>query len=123
MDGTATGPGAALVERMFAASRSLDEYVSFFAEDALYRYGNNPPVRGHQGLKDAMMRLRQGVQRVTHEMKGMWESGDVVVCEMEVTYTRQDGRTVTLPCCDTFRINGDKIQEMRVYVDATPVYA
>jgi ketosteroid isomerase-like protein len=56
-------------------------------------------------------------------MQGTWESGDTVVCEMEITYTRLDGRKVTVPCCDVFRISGDEIQEMRVFVDTTPVFS
>ena len=113
--------GTELVERMFGAGKSLDDYVSFFAEDALYRFGNYPPIRGRPAIRQAAANFRQRVRGVSHAVEGMWESGDTVVSEMEITYTRLDGRQVTVPCCDVFRVNGDKIQEMRIFVDVTPV--
>lgn len=122
MENTPLGTGTDLVKRLFASGKSLDDYASFFAEDALYRFANYPPVRGRDAIREAAARFRQRVQRVSHDMKEMWEVGDLVICEMEMTYTRLDGGTVTLPCCDIFRIKGDHIQEMRVYIDATPVF-
>jgi limonene-1,2-epoxide hydrolase len=122
MADTLPGTGSDLVKRLFASGKSLDDYVSFFAEDALYRFANHPPVRGRDAIREAAAHFRQRVQRVSHDMIAMWEVGDLVICEMEITYTRLDGSTVTLPCCDIFRVKGDHIQEMRVYIDATPVF-
>jgi ketosteroid isomerase-like protein len=115
--------GTSLIKRFFASAKSLDDYVSFFTPDAVYRFGNQPPARGRDAIREGAMRFRSKVQRVAHDVKGMWEVDDVVVCEMEITYTLPDGRTVTLPCCDLFRIEGDHIRDMRVYMDASPVFA
>jgi hypothetical protein len=43
------------------------------------------------------------------------------VCEMTVTYTRKDGEVHTLPACDTIRIQNGKVQELRIYMDISPV--
>ena len=37
--------GIAVVERLFRSGRSLDDYAACFAEDAVYRFGNAPPIR------------------------------------------------------------------------------
>ena len=118
-----SGTGIALVERLFGAGKSLDEYASFFAEEAVYRFANYPAIRGRSAIREAAAGFRQRVRKVAHSMQGMWEARDTVVCEMEITYTRLDGTDVTVPCCDVFRIQGDKIEEMRVFVDVTPVFA
>jgi ketosteroid isomerase-like protein len=123
MSDRSSGAGVELIERMFRAGKSLDDYVSFFAEDALYRFANYPPIRGRSAIREAATNFRQRVHGVSHAMQGTWESGDTVVFEMDITYTRLDGREVTVPCCDVFRISGDKIQEMRVFVDVTPVFS
>jgi hypothetical protein len=44
-----------------------------------------------------------------------------VFVEMDVTYWRKDGSSVTLPCADIFRFDGDKVQELRIFMDANPV--
>jgi ketosteroid isomerase-like protein len=118
-----SGAGVELVERVFGAGKSLDDYVSFFAEDALYRFANHPPIHGRAAIREAAANFRQRVRGVSHTVQGMWESGDTVVCEMEIAYTRLDGKETTVPCCDVFRVNGDKIQEMRIFVDVTPVFS
>ena len=123
MANAASGSGAELVERLFRSGASLDDYASFFAEDALYRFANAPIIRGRQAIRDAAANFRQRVRGVSHAMKGLWEAGDTVVCEMEMTYTRLDGTQVIVPCCDVFRVNAETIQEMRIYIDATPVFS
>jgi hypothetical protein len=39
-----------------------------------------------------------------------------------VTYWRKDGTSITLPCADIFRFAGDKIQELRIFMDANPLF-
>ncbi|MBR8834320.1 MAG: nuclear transport factor 2 family protein [Stigonema ocellatum SAG 48.90 = DSM 106950] len=41
---------------------------------------------------------------------------------MDVTYWRKDGSVVSLPCCDIFRIEGDKFSELRIFMDVNPVF-
>ena len=46
-----------------------------------------------------------------------------VACEGEVTYTRHDGSQITLPFCNIFEIDGDKIEVYRIYIDMAPLFA
>lgn len=113
-----------LVRRMFLAGESMqvERFVEFFHDDALYMFENFPIARGPQGIIEASQGFLAKVAAVDHHIKGLWKVGDgVVVCEMEVTYRRRDGRLFTLPCCDTIRIRGNKVQELRIYMNITPV--
>ena len=113
-----------LVRRMFLAGESMhvERFAAFYTEDALYQFGNFPVARGPQGIIDTSQGFLAKVAAVDHHIKNMWKVGeDVVVCEMDVTYTRRDGKVITLPCCDTVRIKGDKVQELRIYMDINPV--
>jgi hypothetical protein len=40
---------------------------------------------------------------------------------MDVIYWRKDGSSVSLPCMDIFRFEGDKVAELRIFMDANPV--
>ena len=42
--------------------------------------------------------------------------------EMDVMYWRKDGSSVTLPCADIVRFDGDKIQELRMLMDGGTVF-
>jgi catechol 2,3-dioxygenase-like lactoylglutathione lyase family enzyme/ketosteroid isomerase-like protein len=125
--GPDTKPGrlAAIVREMFevGAAMDVDKYTSFYTEDALYQFGNAPPVFGPRGIKESSAGLMDMVVRVEHRIKRVWETKDSVVCDMDVTYTRRDGRVVTLPCCDILGFRGDKIREARIFMDIAPVFA
>jgi hypothetical protein len=67
----------------------------------------------------ARMTTTSGCGSVT----SMWSFDDVVIAEMNVRYERLDGRKVTLPCCNVFRVRDGLVSDYRVYVDLGPVYA
>jgi argonaute-like protein implicated in RNA metabolism and viral defense len=48
---------------------------------------------------------------------------ETAVVELDVHYTRFDGESVTLPCCNVFRMWDGLIKGYRSFVDATPVAA
>jgi ketosteroid isomerase-like protein len=115
-----------VVRRMMAAveANDVDKTVSFFTPNALYKIGNSDPVYGPAGIKQVGASVMQMFKSVTHDIKGMWEVGtDTVVCEMELTYTRNDGKVIKLPCCDTIKLEGSMIKELRAYLDPSPLFA
>ena len=40
---------------------------------------------------------------------------------MTVTYMRHDGSTISLPCCNVFRMRAGLVSHYSVYMDITPV--
>jgi limonene-1,2-epoxide hydrolase len=122
---TATpGTKSEIVRQMFQAGESMnvENFVKFYTDDAHYQFSNFPVAYGPQGIKDSSVAFLEMVAKVYHHITNMWEVGDTVICEMEVTYIRQDGKVFTLPCCDTIVFKGDKVQELRIYMDISPVF-
>ncbi|WP_244887744.1 nuclear transport factor 2 family protein [Anabaena cylindrica] len=113
-----------IVRRMFEAGESMnvENFVKFYTEDAHYQFSNFPVAYGPQGIKDTSVGFLQTVAKVYHHITNIWEQGDTVICEMEVTYIRHDGKVFKLPCCDTIVFKGDKVQELRIYMDISPVF-
>ena len=103
-----------------------DEYASYFAEDASFRFGNAEPIVGRQTIRDAMVVFFSTIKGLHHEVVGVWEGeweqGDVYSVETEVTYRRTDDGVVSLPATSTMRMHGDSIQDWRIFADLTPVY-
>lgn len=104
-----------------------DEYASYFAEDARFRFGNAEPIVGRRAIRDAMVIFFSTIKGLRHEVvgiwKGEWERGDVYSVETEVTYTRKDDAVVSsLPATSTIRMEGDRIQDWRIFADISPVY-
>ncbi|HEY9695444.1 MAG TPA: EthD domain-containing protein [Oculatellaceae cyanobacterium] len=115
-----------IIKKMFLAGESINvhNFVQFYTDDALYQFGNFPVVYGPQAIKDSSAGFIEKCEGVHHHINNIWEVGeDTAVVEMDVTYIRHDGKVFTLPCCDTIRFKGDKIQELRIFMDITPVFA
>src|ERR1700739_4022131 len=97
-----SGANSELVRRMFEAGESMNvhNFVKFYADNALYQFGNFPVAYGPQGIVDTSQGFLAKVRKVVHHIENLWEIDDeTVVCEMTVTYDRHDGKSFTLPCC------------------------
>ena len=79
-------------------------------------------AHGPQGIIDSSQGFLQKVKKVVHHIDNVWEIDDeTVVVEMTVRYDRHDGKSFTLPCCDTVRIKNGKVQDLKIFMDITPV--
>lgn len=103
-------------------AKKPDEFAAFFTEDGRYRFGNADAVSGRKGIHDAVANFFPLIKALDHDIQGTWEQGNLLLVEMNVIYTRQDDKVVTIPVADTFRFEGSLIKDMRIYADTTPVF-
>ncbi len=119
------GANSQLVRQMFQAGESMNvnNFAAFYAEGALYQFGNFPVAHGPQGIVNASDGFLQKVKKVVHYIENIWEIDDeTLVVEMTVKYDRHDGKSFTLPCCDTVRVRDGKVQSLKIFMDITPVF-
>jgi hypothetical protein len=121
-----------IVKKMFLAGESMnvDNFVKFYTDDALYQFSNFPIVYGPEGIRKSSGSFEDKgsflgkVEGVHHHLKNIWEvEKDTLVVDMDVTYIWHDGKVFTLPCCDVIRLEGDKVKELRIYMDISSVLA
>ncbi|MBH8572374.1 nuclear transport factor 2 family protein [Nostocaceae cyanobacterium CENA369] len=120
-----SGKKVDILKKLFLAGESmnLDKFVQFFTDDAIYQFSNLPIVYGPEGIRDSSIDFLKKVEGLHHHIKNIWElKNELLICEIEVTYIRHDGKVFTLPCSDIIRFTGDKIQEMLIYMNIFPVY-
>ena len=123
---TREGANSQLVRRMFEAGESMNvhNFAAFYGEGAHYQFGNFPVAYGPQGIIQSSQAFLDKVKKVVHYIEHIWEVDDeTVVVEMTVRYDRHDGKSFTLPCCDTIRVRDGKVQSLKIYMDITPVFA
>lgn len=101
----------------------VDGALTLFTEDAYYRFGNYPPAKGKAAIAETTRASHlDQVKNIQFEILRMWEEGDSLICKMDIHYTLVNGKVLTLPCTDVFRFEGEKVKEMLVYMDATPLF-
>jgi limonene-1,2-epoxide hydrolase/alkylhydroperoxidase/carboxymuconolactone decarboxylase family protein YurZ/catechol 2,3-dioxygenase-like lactoylglutathione lyase family enzyme len=118
------GQNADLVKRLFSRGEAFDAagFVTFFTDNPVYQFGNFDVCFDKQSIKQSADNFFSQIDAVYHEIKMMQEVGDVVFVEMDVLYWRKDGSMISLPCCDIFRVEGDKFSELRIFMDVNPVF-
>jgi ketosteroid isomerase-like protein len=112
------------VIRLFGRGEAFDSdgFVTFFTEKPMYQFGNLAPCYTREAIRESVANFFAAVDALYHDIRNIWEAGDVVFVEMDVTYWRKDGTSINLPCADIVRFEGDMVAELRIYMDANPIF-
>ena len=115
---------AALPE-LFAAidAKDADAFVRFLTPDGLFRFGSAPAAEGRDAVREAVTGFFGTIKGLEHTLKKVIPTGDTLVTEGDVTYTRHDGSAISLPFVDVFEYDGELISEYKIYMDIGPLYA
>ena len=119
-----SGTNTDLVKRLFSRGEAFDSegFITFFTDSPVYQFGNFDVSLDKESIKQSANNFFSQITAVYHEIKVIWEEGDLVFVEMDVSYWRKDGSMVSLPCFDIFRVEGDKFSELRIFMDVNPVF-
>jgi hypothetical protein len=106
-------------------------FAASFTVDGWLRFGNAPPIVGRDAIREAIAGFFGSFAALRHESTGNYLVGDTLILEAVVTYTRHDGRVVSVPAVTIFRfasgVDSDALHpradQCRIYVDLTPLYA
>ena len=102
----------------------LDGMVQHMTDDVTTRFGNHAEIAAGPRFAHCSTRSARPSPGCVMTVLDLWhavEDFDVWVVQLNVSPRLLDGRTVTLPCCNVFRMRGDLISEYRVYMDIGPV--
>lgn len=111
--------------RLFADIDSMepDRFTAHLAEDVVMRFGNAEPVRGRSAVHDVWASFCDGIDGLSHALVERWEADPATIVEADVTYTRKDGGTVTVPVVTIYRERDGQIDDYRVFIDLAPLFA
>jgi limonene-1,2-epoxide hydrolase len=111
--------------KMFAVADTLDvdNYVTYLAPDVYFRFANAEPITGREAVREAVGHFFTTINGLHHTIVQEWHDADMIIQQLDVTYTRLDDKQVTLPAINLLRMSGDTVADYRIYVDLTPVYA
>jgi ketosteroid isomerase-like protein len=118
-------PDRAWWERVLAVIDAGDAagFVDFLTPDAQFRFGNAPVVVGHDAIQAVVAGFFAAIESTRHRLLRTWNGSATAVCEGEVTYTRHDGSTLSVPFANAFELRGDRIAAYRIYVDISSLFS
>ncbi|MDP9219966.1 MAG: nuclear transport factor 2 family protein [Actinomycetota bacterium] len=97
-----------------------DSFASFFAEGAVYRFGNAEPTNGREAVVAATTGATTALPWVRHTVEQVAEVGDQLFCRFLIETAAPDGGPVALPCVTVIEMDGDEIIDYRVHMDLAP---
>jgi limonene-1,2-epoxide hydrolase len=97
-------------------------FLSKLSPTAVFRFGATDEVMGKDAISAVVAQFFTSIGGVRHELTNVIAEGHKLACEGNVTYTRIDATTLTLPFANVFEFDGDLIAGYRIYVDIAPLY-
>ncbi len=102
---------------------NIDEYLKYHTKDVRLRFANAEPVIGNEAVRQSGIDFWKSLKSMHHDLIGVWEQGNTTIVEAEITYTLKGNRVVVLPCTTILRREGDLIKDVRMFMDASPLFA
>ena len=93
------------------------------SKNARVIFANYPAAEGPDQIAGAIGQFWSTIGGLKHNFVNRWDDPDESILEVAVDYTRKDGSSVTLPCVAILKPEGDKVGELRIFIDVAPIYA
>lgn len=103
-------------------SKDEQQLARFLSENCTFIYANSEPVIGRANIAEASRNFMALIAGIKHRLLDVWAVDDVIVSRLDVTYTRKDRSTLTVPAATIWRVSNGQINEYRIYVDVAPLF-
>ncbi|MFX0574551.1 nuclear transport factor 2 family protein [Nocardia nepalensis] len=110
----------------FQAVDTLDAegFAELFSPDGKVTFGNVPTLEGRDAVEAGCAGFFGTIDGMHHDIVNEWVVGKDTIVELTVTYTRKDGRKVSIPVVSIWTVDDSGlIDEYRVFFDLAPVFA
>lgn len=98
------------------------EFVSWYAEDGRFRFGNAAPAVGRAAIAAALDGFYATIDGMAHRRTGAWADAASGVWEAEVAFRTKAGGTVVVPAVSVVRVGNDGlVRDFRMVVDVAPL--
>ena len=104
-------------------AKDTPRFLTFLTDDAEFIFGNAPPAAGKPAIGAAVAGFFGTIRASRHDVAHTWIQPGHVICQGNVTYTRHDGSNITLPFVNILGMRDGLIDDYRIYIDATPLFA
>jgi ketosteroid isomerase-like protein len=104
-------------------NKDSENFISFLSDNAVFRFGNIPPVEGKENIRQFLDNWFPTIRSVSHDQIEVWEAEGVKIMNGRVTYTRHDGSQLIVFFANTFKMQADKIKDYYIFVDTSQLYA
>ncbi len=126
---SADGPATGVDDWAAAFFRDADmlhlpALMNWFGEDIDLRIANFPPISGRAAAEEGFRQFWSTLKGMSHRREQLVAEGNCAFQGSIVTYTRLDGKTVSMPDASHLRLTGEgRLDRLWIYIDLAPLYS
>jgi len=111
-------------DELFKAIDGKDavKFASFLSPECRFKFGNYPDVSGAGNIQKFVAGFFESIDSLAHVIEQSWDVPGGLICHGQVTYTRKDGSTMTVPFENIFKMDSAGICEYMIFIDASELY-
>jgi hypothetical protein len=113
-----------MLNELFKAIDAKDSktFTSFLSPDCRFRFGNMPEVVGSEDIESFVGGFFESIAALSHRIDQRFELPGNLICHGEVTYTRHDGSTLSVPFSNIFGLDEFGIRDYLIFADTSALY-
>lgn len=104
-------------------AKDSNAFADFITEDGIFRFGNQPEVKGRKAIADYVAAFFSMIKSSQHKLVNVWDNKDSITWQGQVTYTRLDGKQVMVNFVNIFYMKDKLISDYLIYIDNSPLFA
>lgn len=102
----------------------LPTLMNWFGEEIDLRLANTPPIIGRPAVEATFKQFWSTISGMKHVREQLVCDGDSAFQGSIVTYTRLDGKKVSMPVSSHLRRDGNgRLNRLWIYIDLAPLFA
>jgi hypothetical protein len=98
-----------------------DGFLAYMADDITYHLGKLSYGKGKPNIEIALKQLHAGVIAMQHYFLSAYQTGNTLLVEVKVIYTKKNNREVTLTGIISLKIEKGLIQVIKIFMDFAPL--
>lgn len=104
---------------MFARSdaKDVDGWTALMTDDVHFVFGNGDPIEGREAVRAIIGGFLESIQSINHEVIEAWSIHNKLIQRLHVTYTRLDGRVLSVPAANILTRRDGLISGYLCFVD------
>jgi ketosteroid isomerase-like protein len=106
-----------------ADSMDVDGWAAMMTNDVHFQFGNADPIEGRANVVVAIRGFLDAIAGIKHDVLDEWRAEDKLIQKLTVTYTRHDGKVLTMPAANILTLRDEQIAEYQIYVDNSQLFA
>jgi SnoaL-like domain len=110
-----------MIDGVFRAIDSKDPaaFAGFLSPQCRFIFGNLPAIVGRSKVQNFVASFFDSISNLSHTINDSWSIPDGFICHGQVTYTRHDGTTLTVPFANICHLDSLEICDYRIFADTS----